>query len=157
VARGTGSWTALYTRVTNLSYRTPARQETYELRGVGIARNWSDYDQATVRATASAAPRLLASFELTWLRQGEGDLRLPYPQVADYPSTATFLQGVVERTARVAAQAVWTPVPDVTLSADVGRHFIANADHVSGRHAQRWVWRIGVEVRRAAEGTLRLP
>ncbi len=156
-ARGAGSWSALYTRVTNLSYRTPLRQEQYSLRGLGIARNWSDYDQATVRATADAAPRLLASLELTWLRQGEGDFRLPYPQVADYPTTPTFLQGVVERTARVAAQAVWTPVPDVTLSADVGRHFIANAGHVSGRSAQRWVWRVGVEVRRAAAGTLRVP
>lgn len=155
--RGAGSWSALYTRVTNLAYRTPARQEQFTQRGLGIARNWSDYDQATVRATANAAPRLLASLEVTWLRQGEGDFRLAYPQVADYPTTATFLQGVVERTARVAAQAVWTPANDVTVSADVGRHFIANAGHVAGRSEARWVWRLGVEVRRGARGTLRLP
>ena len=155
--RGAGSWSALYTRVTNLAYRTPARQEQYTQRGLGIGRNWSDYDQATVRATANAAPRLLASLELTWLRQGEGDFRLQYPQVGDYPTTPTFLQGVVERTARVAVQAVWTPASDITVSADVGRHFIANAGHVSGRSASRWVWRLGLEVRRGAEGTLHLP
>jgi hypothetical protein len=157
VGRGAGSWSALYTRVTDLAYRTPARQEQYTQRGLGIARNWSDYDQATVRVTANAAPRLLAALEVTWLRQGEGDFRLAYPQVADYPTTPTFLQGVVERTARLAAQAVWTPAQAVTLSADLGRHFIANAGHVAGRSDSRWVWRLGVEVRHGAAGTLRLP
>ena len=153
--RGALSWSAVYTRVTNLSYRTPANQEQYTLRGVGIARNFSDYDQATFRVTSAAAPRLLVTGEATMIRQGEGDMRLRYPAISDFPSTATFLQGVVERTVRLGAQGVWTPRADATLSADLARHFVTNAGHVAGASEQRWVWRIRAELRRSYSGVVR--
>ena len=152
---GALSWTGLYTRVTNLTYRTPAREEQYTRYGVGLGRNYSDYDQATVRVTAAVVPRALVTGELTVIRQGEGDMRDRYPPVSAFADSLTFLTGIVERTVRLAAQVVWTPRPDVTLSADVGRHFLTNAGHVAGASDGRWVWRVRGEVRRRYGGTLR--
>jgi hypothetical protein len=43
----------------------------------------------------------------------------------------------------------------VSLSTDVGRHFVRGAGHVAGAASARWVWRIRAEVRREAAGTLR--
>jgi len=153
--RGAGSWSLLYTRVTNLAYRTPAREEQYTAHGVGIGRDFSDCDQITARVTAVPARALLVGGEVTHLRQGEGDMRRQYPAVADFPATPTFLQGVVERTWRVAAQATWTPRRGLTVSGDFGRHFVANSTHVSGRSAGRWVWRLAVELRHRERGALR--
>lgn len=151
---GTVSWTALYTRVTNLSYRTPAREEQYTIRRVGIARDHSDYDQATLTATVLGAAPLLATAEFTVIRQGAGDMRDAYPDTTQYHTTPTFLSGVVERTVRVAAQASWTPRPDITVALDVGRHFVANAGHVAGASEGRWVWRLRGELRRRSAGRL---
>src|SRR5439155_1013840 len=55
-AVGGVSWTAYYTRVTNLTYRTPNPAETVERRFVGLGRGFSDYDQATLTANVIAAP-----------------------------------------------------------------------------------------------------
>src|SRR5438093_596256 len=54
-ARGV-AWTAYYTRVANLTYRTPNVAETVERRFVGLGRSFSDYDQATLTASVLAAP-----------------------------------------------------------------------------------------------------
>src|SRR5437867_11260504 len=70
------SWTAYYTQVANLTYRTPNPAEAVERRFVGLGRNFSDYDQATLRVTMLAAPELLVSPELTLRRQGVCDVRL---------------------------------------------------------------------------------
>jgi len=108
-----------------------------------------------VRVTGAVAPRALVTGELTVIRQGEGDMRDRYPPVSAFADSLTFLTGIVERTVRLAAQVVWTPRPDVTLSADVGRHFLTNAGHVAGASDGRWVWRVRGEVRRRYGGTLR--
>ncbi|MDP3774196.1 MAG: hypothetical protein Q8Q85_08010 [Gemmatimonadales bacterium] len=152
---GAVSWSAFYTRVTNLAYRTPANEEQYTLRGVGIGRSYADYDQATARVTAIAAPRLLVGAELTWLRQGEGDFRVRYPAESLFATTPTLFEGVVERTARVAGQVAWTPRDGASLSAEIGRHFVRNAEHVDGASDGRWVWRVRVELRRRLSGALR--
>ena len=152
---GAVSWSAFYTRVTNLAYRTPANEEQYTHRGVGIGRNWDDYDQATLRAWLAPAPRLLVSGELSYLRQGEGAITKPYPPVQAFDDSLAFLTGVVERTARVAAQATWTPRDGVSFGADLGRHFVRNAGHEDGASDGRWVWRVRVELRRRLSGALR--
>ena len=152
---GTLSWTGLYTRVTNLAYRTPMREEQYTRNGVGLGRNFSDYDQVTARVTGAVVPRALVTGELTVIRQGQGDLRDRYPPVSAFDDSLTFLTGVVERTVRLAAQAVWTPRPDLTLSADLGRHFVTNAGHVAGATGGRWVWRVRAELRRSYGGSVR--
>ncbi len=110
-------------------------------RGVGLARNFSDYDQLTLRVSLLPAPRSLLTPELTLLRQGEGDFRLPYPPVAAYDTTPTFLAGVVERTVRLALAArvdrdTWS------LSGEGGVHLIDNLDHVTGAKKTRWVGRV---------------
>lgn len=154
-AHGVVSWSGLYTRVTNTAYRTPANEEQYTLRSVGLARNFADYDQATLRATAVPRPRTLVGVETTLLRQGEGDMRTRFPPVSAYADSLTFLTGVVERTVRVAAQGDWLPRDGIRFSVDVGRHFLDNAGHVSGVTAGRWVWRVQAEVRRHWGGALR--
>jgi len=137
-ALGPAAWTAFYTRVANLTYRTPNPAETVERRGVGLGRNFSDYDQATVRASLLAAPGALLTSEVTLLRQGEGDFRLPYPAVAAYDSTPTFLAGTVQRTVRLALGAR-VDRPRWSLAGDGGVHLVHNDAHVAGAQATRWV------------------
>jgi hypothetical protein len=152
--RGAASWTAFYTRVTNVAYRTPAREEEYTIRRAGIARNFSDYDQATLRVTTAWWPRLLLGAELSLVRQGEGDIREQFPDTLAYDDSLNFLTGTIERTARVGVQASWTPLRGITLTADVGRNMVSNAGHVAGADRDRWVWRLRAEVRREREGVL---
>ena len=152
--RGDVSWSAYYTRVDALDYRTANNEEQYSFEGQGLARNHSDYDQLTARATVSPAPRALVTGELTLIRQGQGDFRLRYPPDAAFNDTLILFTGVVERTVRVAAQAAWVPVPGLDLSADVGVHFIRNAGHVSGARQTRWVWRIRGEIHRRFAGAI---
>ena len=159
--RGAGSWSVFYTRVDNFDYRTRLFEEQYTLRRVGLARDHDDYDQWTARVTTAAGLRSLLGAEITFIRQGQGDPRKPLPAQSLWggpnQDSLTFLTGVTERTLRLAVQAHWTPAPGIDLSADVGRHFVWNANHVQGVRGDRWVWRVLVEVRRRASGGLRWP
>jgi hypothetical protein len=148
--RGFG-WTAFYTQVTNLTYRTPNPAETVMRRFTGLARNFSDYDQLTARGSVIAGPAVLLEPEVTLRRQGQGDFRLPYPTVAQFDSTPTIFAGVVERTLRLAmsgriAHGRWV------VSGDGGVHLISNAGHVSGADKTRWVGRVEVLWRTKKEG-----
>jgi hypothetical protein len=153
--RGSASWSALYTRVDALDYRTAANEEQYSLRGVGLARDHSDYDQWTLRATWAPVARALIGPEITYLRQGQGDFRLRYPPDSAFSDTLILHTGVVERTLRVAAQGSWSPTPGLDFSFDVGRHFVWNANHVRGARGDRWVWRVRAEIRRRITGAIR--
>jgi len=146
-------WTAFYTQVSNLTYRTPNPAEAVIRRGVGLGRNFSDYDQLTLRGSMIAGPGVLLEPEVTLLRQGEGDFRLPYPTVAQFDSTPTLFAGVVERTLRLAlaghvAHGRWV------LSGDGGVHLISNAGHVLGADKTRWVGRVEVTWRTKKEGRI---
>ncbi len=146
-------WTAFYTQVSNLAYRTPNPAEALARRNVGLGRNFSDYDQLTLRASVLAGPGVLLEPEVTLLRQGEGDFRLPYPTVAQFDSTPTLFAGVVERTLRLAlagrvARGRWM------VSGDGGVHLTSNAGHVTGADRTRWVGRIAVEWRTKQEGRI---
>src|SRR5207244_6051809 len=70
------AWTAFYTQVANLTYRTPNPAETVERGFVGLARDFSGYDQVTLRAGVLAGPGVLMAPEATLLRQSQGDFRL---------------------------------------------------------------------------------
>ena len=129
-----------YTRVSNLMYRTNDPSESpitgvnpgRDRFGTGLARNFSDYEQATFLATFVPLPGVLLEPEITWLRQGEGDFRLPFPTAAEYATTPTIFAGIVERTWRAALRAsVHVPL-DLTIEGDAGVHFLANAQHVQG-------------------------
>src|SRR5207248_1684323 len=83
-----------------------------------------DFDQLT--GTLALLPRagLLLTPEITYLRQGEGDPRLPHPDVSAYPTTPVIFAGVVERTLRLALAGSYAPSARVGLSFDVGVHRI---------------------------------
>jgi hypothetical protein len=150
---GVWGWTAFYTQVANLTYRTDNPVEAVMRRGVGLARNFSDYDQLTLRASLLTAHGVLLTPEVTLLRQGEGDFRLPYPSVAAYDSTPTFLSGVVERTLRVAVSAQLS-AGSLSLSGDGGVHMISNFGHVDGVNETRWVGRVQLEWRYRKESLI---
>jgi len=147
------AWTAFYTRVSNLAYRTPTAAETWMRRNVGLARNYSDYDQLTLRGSLLVGPGLLLAPEATFLRQGEGDFRLPFPPVTTYDSTPTFLAGTAERTLRLALAAQLVAGP-VTVGGNGGVHVTGNAGHVAGRDETRWVGSLTVTYRFRYEGGL---
>lgn len=150
---GSASWSAIYTRVTNLTYRTPSPPEAVMRRGVGLGRSFSDYDQLTVRGRWYAGPGVLLSPEATLVRQGAGDFRLPYPPVAAYDTTPTFLAGVVQRTVRLAIAAQLAR-PRFTVHADAGVHLMHNLGHVTGMNESRFVGRISVEWKFRKESVL---
>lgn len=140
------SWTSFYTRVANLTYRTPLVTETIMRRGVGLARDFSDYDQITLRASTLIGPGILVTPEVTLLRQGEGDFRQPYPPAANYATTPVFLAGIVERTVRLAVGAR-ADSRRLGLRGDAGVHFVRNAGHVSGARDTRFVGSVALEYR----------
>ena len=150
--RFNGTWAAFYTRVTNLTYRNEDNFQTPLYFGLGTGRNFYDHDQATLRASFMASSVLLAP-EVTFLRQGEGDLHLPHPTVSAYPSTPTIFAGIVTRTLRLAvaghvAHGRWV------LSGDGGVHLISNAGHVTGASRTRWVGTVALEWRTKKEGRI---
>src|SRR5256714_2533107 len=139
-------WTAFYTQVANLTYRTPNPAETVMRRNVGLGRNFSGYDQLTLRGSVIAGPGALLEPEITLLRQGQGDFRLPYPTVAQYATTPTLFAGTVTRILRLAlagrvAHGRWV------VSGDGGVHLIHN-----GPQKTRWVGTIALEWRTRKEG-----
>ncbi|MFN2571788.1 MAG: hypothetical protein ABR537_09290 [Gemmatimonadales bacterium] len=146
-------WTAFYTQVANLTYRTPNPAEAVMRRNVGLGRNFSDYDQLTLRGSMIVGPGALLEPEVTVLRQGQGDFRLPYPSVAQFDSTPTLFAGTLTRTVRLAlaaevARGRWV------LSGNGGVHLISNAEHVSGASDTRWVGSVQLMWRTKKEGRI---
>ena len=145
--------TGFYTQVANLTYRTPNPAEAVESRLLGLGRNFSDYDQLTLRASLLAGPGVLLQPEATLLRQGEGDLRRPYPPVAAYGATHTLFAGVVERTVRLAMGAAWQRGA-WGVSGNGGVHLIHNAGHVTGASDTKWVGSLTLAYRFHLQGVL---
>jgi len=148
------AWTLFYTRVTNLTYRDKANLQVPLYHLLGTGRNFADYDQATLRLGFLSLPGLLVQPEVSLLRQGEGDPRLPHPLPAAYPATATFLQGVVERTLRLALSGNYAPYERLGLTFDAGVHHITNFQHVTGDTQTRFVGSVGLSYRFGWEGAL---
>jgi hypothetical protein len=144
-------WTAFYTQIANLTYRTTNPAEAVMRRGVGLGRNFSDYDQLTLRGSMIAGPGVLLEPEVTVLRQGEGDFRLPYPTVAQFDATPTIFAGVVERTVRFALAGHVTHGRWV-VAADGGVHVITHTGHVPEAGETRFVGRVEVLWRTKKEG-----
>ncbi len=142
---GRWEWTAFYTQVANLTYRTENPVDVLMRRNVGLARNFSDYDQLTFRAGGLLGPVWVAP-EVTLLRQGEGDLRAPYPPISAFPTTPTILSGVVERTIRFALGARWDS-RRFGARGEAGVHLVDNAGHVTDASATRFVGSVALEYR----------
>ena len=144
-ARG-AAWTAFYTQVANLTYRNEDDLQVPLFHGLGIGRNFDDYDQATVKVGFLTTSGVLLEPELTLLRQGEGDPRLPHPLVPDLPTTATIFQGVMQRTIRLALGGSWQRA-GWGVVANTGVHFVQNDGHVAGASATHFVGSIGLSYR----------
>jgi hypothetical protein len=153
VPRPSGAWTLFYTRVANLTYRNEDNFQTPIYFGLGTGRNFSDYDQTTLKLSFMPSSEALVEPEITVLRQGEGDLHLPHPLVSAYPSTPAFLSGIVERTLRLAARGNVAHGRWV-LSGDGGVHMISNAGHVTGASKTRWVGSVQLSWRTKKEGRI---
>ena len=151
---GGTAWTLFYTRVSNLVYRNEDNLQVPLYHLLGTGRNFADYDQVTF--TLGLLPRagLLVAPELTLLRQGEGDPRLPHPLVSAYPTTATFLQGVVERTLRVALSGSYAPGVRFGVRFDAGMHRINNYLHLTGQTRTKFVGSVAVSYRFSRGGAL---
>ena len=148
------SWMAFYTQVANLTYRNENNLQVPLFHGLGTGRNFDDYDQVTVKLGVLTRSGVLLEPEVTLLRQGEGDPRLPHPPVPDLPSTATIFQGVVQRTIRLALGGRWEG-DRWGVVANGGVHFVHNADHVAGVSATHFVGSVGVTYRVRYEHGLR--
>jgi len=148
------AWTLFYTRVTNLAYRNEDNLEVPLYHLLGTGRDFADYDQATLQLGFLPVPGLLAQPELTLLRQGEGDPRLPLPPVSAYPTTPTIFQGVVERTLRVALSGTYAASEHLSLSFNAGVHQITNFQHRPGDTRTRFVGSVGLTYRFGWEGAL---
>src|SRR2546427_8657930 len=68
----------------------------------------ADYDQATAKLSLLVRPTLLVEPEVTVLRQGEGDPRLPHPLVPQYPTTAVLLRSEERRVGKE-CRSRWSP------------------------------------------------
>lgn len=120
-----------YTRIDNLTYRTVSPWERYTTLNLSLGRGQVDYDE--LRAGVELAPPLGGPLRVyaAVRRQGEGDYRLRFPRIAEYPDTPTIFAGVVERVRRVGA--TWSGSGRVSFLADLGYQTTSNADHVAGR------------------------
>ncbi len=151
------AWMAYYTRVTNLTYRNEDNIETALYHRDGTGRNFADYDQATLQLSVLPFPGLLLEPEITLLRQGQGDPRLPHPLVAAYPTTPTIFQGVVEHTFRLALSGSYAPSERFSVSASAGLHHITDFEHVVGDTRTRFIGSVGLSYRLGWEGALPTP
>ena len=69
-----------YTRIAYLTYRNGFSPEfEYSYHRVGLGHNFSDYDQWLARVEARPSVRWYLALDLTYLRQGSGDFRQPFP------------------------------------------------------------------------------
>ena len=154
---GTGaSWRGLYTQVSSLALRAFNPHENFTDAGRGIGRNFSDYDQLSLRVTLPVMERWLVSPELTVLRQGEGRVNDPYPvpDTNGVLATPSLFIGVVERTYR-AAVALSGGTGPLELAGEAGLHHVVNDGHLAGRTEDRFVGRIQATLGFSRRGVLR--
>jgi hypothetical protein len=142
---GDQRWFASYTRVSNLTYRTPSPAETYEVFGVGLGRGFSDYDEAKIGADLALVPRTPLRLYVAHRRQGEGDYRATYPTPAQYSSTPGIFSGVVMGVTRVALSGAsrWR---DFELGGDVGINHTTNDFHIVGATRTSFEGRVKVAI-----------
>jgi len=150
------AWHALYTQVSSLALRATNPHENFTDAGVGIGRNFSDYDQLSLRVTLPVRERWLLSPELTVLRQGEGRINDPYPEpdANGVLATPSLFIGVVERTYRAALGLSGGTGP-LELAGEAGFHHVVNDGHQPGRTDNRFVGRIQATLGFSRRGVLR--
>ena len=143
---GTASWILFYTQVGNITYRNEDDLQVPLYFGLGTGRNFADYDQATAKLSVILRPMFALEPEVTLLRQGVGDPRLPHPLPPQYPSTPVLFDGVIERTVRLALGGSWHR-GGLSVTGNGGVHLVQNSGHVTGVSNTQWVGSVGVTYR----------
>lgn len=128
---GDQRWFASYTRVSNLAYRNKNPYENYEIFGVGLARGFSDYDEAKAGIDLAIVPMTPVRLYVAHRRQGEGSYNIPFPAPADWATTPGMFSGVVMGVTRVAVRGAskWR---DFEVGGDVGINHNTNDQHIVG-------------------------
>ena len=122
---------ASYTRVTNLTYRSPLAWERYTWLDLGLGRGQSDYDEGRAGVELESPYGGPLRVYYARRRQGEGDYRAPFPAVSEYAETPEIFEGVVVGTNRVAAQ--WSMAGTISAFADIGYNWVLNAERIPAR------------------------
>jgi hypothetical protein len=124
---------ASYSRLSGLAYRAKeGAMGEYASLGIGLGQEFSDYDEIKVGADLALVPFTTIRAYAAYRRQGQGDYHLPFPTPDQYATTPGFLQGVVERVARLGVQGGGMIAPGVELTGDVGVNHSTNWEHLTG-------------------------
>ncbi len=126
------AWRGLYTQASSLAFRTLDPFENLTDGGVGLGRNFADMDRFTLTVSVPAGTRWLFTPELTFQRQGEGDINDPFPPTPEEAGQLPQLFiGTVEKTLRAAVALSGRQGP-LDLRASAGFHHVTNAGNVAG-------------------------
>ena len=139
------SWRARVTAASSLLYRTTRPEEFYTDGTVGLGRNYADQVQATLSLGIPVEGVWLVSPEIAWLKQGEGNLRAPFPTGADLAATPTFFIGTPTTTWRFGL-GVSGQKGALGLRGTGGLHSISNDGHVEGSSTTRFEGRIQMTI-----------
>ena len=135
------SWRAMYTEVSSLALRAFNPADNFTDAGVGIGRNFSDYDLFSLRVSVPVRQRWLVTPELALFRQGEGGINVPYPVGAARQDTPALFIGTMERTWRAGVLVSGEEGP-LQLTGDFGLHHVTSAGHVEGETETKLVFRL---------------
>ena len=144
-----------YTLVSNLSYRTYEQPWTdYASYDIGLGRGFSDYDEVRAGIDLAAIPEVPLKVYAAFSRQGQGDYRIPFPAVDSFPTTPTFLSGVVSHVYRAGVSGA-VSLPWLDVSGDIGLNHVSNYQHVAGVDKNLFAGRVVVSLtwRRLLSGT----
>jgi hypothetical protein len=135
------SWRLMYTEVSSLALRAFNPADNFTDAGVGLGRNFSDYDQVSLRVSVPVRSRWLVTPEVALLRQGEGAINTPYPVGAERQATPALFIGTMERTWRAGLLVSGDEGP-VQLTGDVGLHHVTSVGHLAGATETKLVFRM---------------
>ena len=123
---------ASYTRVSNLAYRTPNIAERYAIRGVGLGRGYSDYDEVRLGSDLAIVRGAPLRLYVARRRQGQGDYRDAYPVPSSFERTPGILSGVVWTTNRIGLSGSAVLFRDWQINGDAGVNQSANRANMPG-------------------------
>lgn len=151
---GASAYKLLYTQASSLAFRTFDPGETYADAGVGLGRGTGGHDQLSLFTSRPLGVSWLLSPELTLRRQGESELGIPYPAAdAGAGNVPPVFIGTIEKTWR-AALGVSGAYGPLHAAANVGLHYVQDADHVAGRSRTEVEGRIRFTLGTATGGPL---
>ena len=130
---------ARYQQVSSFAYRTNRIVDGYSFLERGLGHNFADYDRLTVGADVfPGLPGLRLTLILQLQRQGEGDIRQPFPPFNEFRASPALFLGVKETTYRVGLRARYQPIRHFWIGLDVGENWVRNKDHVAGSNVSEF-------------------